>query len=216
MRFKSKHLVLTVAALLGVSSVFAFSQDTSKKHPKKPEQLRAAYIARLQETYVPAADEHTVGSLWTGQSALGRLDRDVLAQSNVKYVIVLLGINDIGHTHNAQTPADKVTAGQIIWGLGQIAVRAHSRGLKVYAATLTPYVGAKYQDDDGQAMHEAVNAALRAGKSGFDGVIDFDQVTHDPAHPDVFLPAYDSGDHLHPGDAGYKAMGDAIDLKLFQ
>ena len=152
----------------------------------------------------------------TGQSALGRLDRDVLAQSNVKYVIVLLGINDIGHTHNAQTPADKVTAGQIIWGLGQIAVRAHSRGLKVYAATLTPYVGAKYQDDDGQAMHEAVNAALRAGKSGFDGVIDFDQVTHDPAHPDVFLPAYDSGDHLHPGDAGYKAMGDAIDLKLFQ
>jgi flagellar L-ring protein precursor FlgH len=79
MRFKSKHLVLTVAALLGVSSVFAFSQDTSKKHPKKPEQLRAAYIARLQETYVPAADEHTVGSLWTGQSALGDFSADYKA-----------------------------------------------------------------------------------------------------------------------------------------
>jgi len=97
-----------------------------------------------------------------------------------------------------------------------MAVRAHARGLKLYAATLTPYLGAKYQDDEGQKMHEAVNVALRAGTLGFDGVIDFDKVTEDPAHPGVFLPDYDSGDHLHPKDSGYKAMGEAIDLKLFQ
>jgi lysophospholipase L1-like esterase len=150
-----------------------------------------------------------------GPSALARLDRDVLAQSGVKYVIVLLGINDIGHTAHSRGPDDLVTAGQLTWALQQIAIRAHAHGLKVYAATLTPYGGAGYQDANGLILREAENNFIRT--SGvFDGVIDFDKVTRDPAHPDAFLPAYDSGDHLHPGDAGYKAMGDSIDLKLFQ
>jgi len=101
------------------------------------------------------------------------------------------------------------------WAWGQLALRAHARGLKVYAATLTPYVGAAYQDAAGEKTREALNDFIRTSKD-FDAVIDFDKVTRDPAHPDTFLPAYDSGDHLHPGDAGYKAMGEAIDLRLFQ
>lgn len=150
-----------------------------------------------------------------GPNALARLDRDVLAQSGVKYVVVMLGINDIGHTTQPLKPDDPVTADQLKWGLTQIATRVHARGLKIYGATLTPYAGAKYQDPAGSAMRDAVNAFIRT--SGvFDAVIDFDKVIRDPARPQAFLPAYDSGDHLHPNDAGYKAMGESIDLKLFQ
>ncbi len=150
-----------------------------------------------------------------GTNALARMDRDVLAQSGVKYVVVMLGINDIGRTSQPRKPGDPVSIDQVTWALAQIAARAHTHGLKVYAATLTPYAGAKYQDAAGSSMRDAVNAFIRT--SGvFDAVIDFDKVTRDPAHPQAFLPAYDSGDHLHPNDAGYKAMGESIDLKLFQ
>ena len=87
-------------------------------------------------------------------------------------------------------------------------------GIKVYLATVTPYVGAKYQSPEGEEVRKALNNWIRTNKVA-DGFIDFDKATQDPAHPDTFLPAYDHGDHLHPGDAGYKAMGDSIDLALF-
>jgi len=86
--------------------------------------------------------------------------------------------------------------------------------LKIYGATLTPYEGAAYFSPEGEAKRQALNQWIRAS-GAYDGVIDFDMVTRDPGAPTKFLPAYDSGDHLHPGDAGYKAMGDAIDLSLF-
>jgi lysophospholipase L1-like esterase len=93
-------------------------------------------------------------------------------------------------------------------------LRAHARGSKVYGSTLNPFGGAGYFSPAGETMRETVNAFVKT--SGvFDGVIDFDIVTRDPAHLETLLPAYDSGDHLHPNDAGYKAMGEAIDLKLF-
>jgi len=150
-----------------------------------------------------------------GPSALSRLDRDVLAQSGAKYVVVMLGINDIGHSSQPEKPDDVVTVDQLTAGLKQIATRAHAKGLKVYGATLTPYAGSKYQDAAGTKMRSAVNDFIRT--SGvFDAVIDFDKVVRDPAHPEAMLPAYDSGDHLHPDDAGYAAMGNSIDLKLFQ
>jgi lysophospholipase L1-like esterase len=150
-----------------------------------------------------------------GPSALARFDRDVLAQAGVKYLIIMESINDIGHAKDPNRPYDVVSADDLIAGLSQLATRAHTHGIKVFGATLTPYVGAKYSSPAGETMRAAVNEWIRTTNQ-LDGVIDFDKVTRDPANPTVFLPADDSGDNLHPGDAGYKAMGDSIDLKLFK
>ncbi len=149
-----------------------------------------------------------------GPSALARFDRDVIAQSGVKYLIILEGINDIGRLKDPHEPGDKITADDLIFGLTQLVTRAHQHGIKVFGATLTPYLPTGYSSPQGEEVRQAYNQWIRT--SGiFDGVIDFDKITQDPANPGTFLPAYDSGDHLHPGDAGYKAMGDAIDLSLF-
>jgi len=150
----------------------------------------------------------------TGPSALARFDRDVIAQSGVKYVIVLEAINDIGHAYDTHRTYDVVSADDLITGYMQMAERAHSHGIKVYFATLTPYVGAGYSSPAGEEVRQTLNKWIRTSKQ-IDGFIDFEKTTADPAHPDMFLPAYDHGDHLHPQDAGYKAMGDSIDLNLF-
>jgi lysophospholipase L1-like esterase len=150
----------------------------------------------------------------TGPSALARFDRDVLSHSGVRYLIILEGINDIGRTAQPTKPGDGVTTPQLLFALQQLIDRAHAHGIKVFGATLTPFVGAKYASPEGQAMREAENAFIRSGK--FDGIIDFDKATLDPANPTQFLPADESGDHLHPNDAGYKVMGNSIDLKLFE
>jgi lysophospholipase L1-like esterase len=150
----------------------------------------------------------------TGPSALARFDRDVLAQAGVKYLVIMESINDIGHATAPTNPYDVVTADDLIVGLNQLAIRAHTHGIKVFGATLTPFVGAKYQSPAGEEIRQAINKWIRTTNQ-LDGVIDFDKVTTDPTHPGMFLPLDDSGDHLHPGDAGYKAMGESIDLKLF-
>jgi lysophospholipase L1-like esterase len=150
----------------------------------------------------------------TGPSALARFDRDVLAQAGVKYLVIMESINDIGHATDPAKPYDVVTAEDLIAGLSQLATRAHTHGIKVIGATLTPFVGAKYQSPAGEEMRQAINKWIR-NTNQLDGVIDFDKVTTDPTHPGMFLPLDDSGDHLHPGDAGYKAMGESIDLNLF-
>lgn len=145
-----------------------------------------------------------------GQNALARFDRDVLAQDGVRYLIVLEGINDIGWPHmpDQKYAGDAVSRDEMIGALRQIAERAQERGIRVFGGTLTPFGGAFYETPDGEAEREAVNDWIRT--SGvFDGVIDFDKLTRDPTQPQRFLPGYDSGDHLHPGDAGYDAMGRA-------
>jgi lysophospholipase L1-like esterase len=154
--------------------------------------------------------------LWDreGRNALARLDGDVVGQPGVRYVIVLLGINDIGWSVRAEYRDQDVSAAEIIAGHEQLIARAHELGLRVYGATLTPFEGAGYYTPAGEAKREAVNRWIRTS-GAYDGMIDFDAVTRDPAHPGRFLPAYDSGDHLHPNDAGYRAMGEAIDLRLF-
>jgi lysophospholipase L1-like esterase len=151
----------------------------------------------------------------TGPSALARLDRDLLAQPGAKYVIVALGTNDIGRTFFPRVPNESpVTAEQLEWSLQQIVARAHARGIRVIATTLNAYEGAEFFNAQGDQMRQAFNHyVLTSGI--FDGTIDFERTTRDPSHPGRLLPAYDSGDHLHPNDAGYKAMADAIDLKLF-
>ncbi|MGC2401142.1 MAG: SGNH/GDSL hydrolase family protein [Acidobacteriaceae bacterium] len=146
-----------------------------------------------------------------GVNALARFDRDVLAQSGAKYLLILEGINDIGGLHNKP---DSVTAADLINGLNQMIIRAHAHGIAVIGCTLTPYGGAGYSTDAGEAVRKAVNDWIRTG-GAFDGFVDFEAAVRDPQHPDTFLPSDDPGDHLHPNDAGYKAMGDAIELKLF-
>lgn len=150
-----------------------------------------------------------------GPSALARFDRDVLAQDGVRWMVVLESINDIGHLFRQRDPDDIVTAAQLEHGLAQIAERAHEHGIKVMGATLTPYGGAGYSTPQGEQIREAVNDWIR-NSGTFDAVVDFDKVTRDPQNPTQFNPEYDSGDHLHPNDAGYRAMGSAIDLALLE
>ena len=126
-------------------------------------------------------------------------------------MIVLEGINDIGVARANATP----TAQDLITAHEQMIERAHAMGLKIYGATLTPFEGAAYATPEGEAKRTALNEWIRtSGK--YDGVIDFDKAARDPMAPAKFNPLYDSGDHLHPNDAGYKAMGDSIDLSLFK
>jgi lysophospholipase L1-like esterase len=151
-------------------------------------------------------------SFGTGPSALARFDRDVLSQPGVTHVIVLEGINDIARSAN---PREPVSADDIIFGLRQLAQRAHERGLQIFGATLTPASPRASFTDELEAKRQAVNAWIRTSGT-FDGVIDFDAVTHDPSNPRNLRGPFDSGDHLHPSDAGYKAMGESIDLALFR
>ena len=146
-----------------------------------------------------------------GPSLLSRLDRDVLSQSGVRYLIVLIGINDIGRATRARDPADPVSVADLAWGLSQVAERAHEKGVSVYAATLTP---AGHGSPSGEALRSGLNDWIRASTL-FDGVIDFDAMVKDPQHPTRMLPPFDSGDSLHPGDEGYSKMGNSIDLSWF-
>jgi lysophospholipase L1-like esterase len=141
-----------------------------------------------------------------GPNALARLDRDVLAQPGVRWLIVLEGINDLG-TRSA-------TARDLIGAYEQIILRAHARGIKVYGATLLPCEGSAYFTPGLEAARKQVNAWIReAGR--FDAVIDFDAATRDPRRPSRLSPAAGGGDHLHPGGEGYKIMAAAVDLRLF-
>jgi lysophospholipase L1-like esterase len=159
-----------------------------------------------------------VSNVRFGVNALARFDRDVLAQPGVKYVIVLEGINDLGHAGTSAPESETVSAEDIIAGLKQMIERAHERGLKIFGATLTPFEGTVspgYFTPEKETKRKAVNEWIRTGHA-FDGVIDFEKAIRDPNNPDRMLAAFDGGDHLHPGDAGYKAMGESIDLSLFK
>jgi lysophospholipase L1-like esterase len=145
-----------------------------------------------------------------GPSALARFDRDVLSTPGLTHVILLEGINDI-----SRSAVDGVTADDIIFGYRQLITRAHERGIVIFGATLTPAGPRAPYTPALEAKRAAVNAFIRTSGE-FDGVIDFDAATRDPSNPLQFLPAYDSGDHLHPGDAGYRAMAESIDLTLFR
>jgi lysophospholipase L1-like esterase len=163
----------------------------------------------LSETTLPAGvDVRAVGA---GVNALARFEHHVLSLPGVTHVIVLEGINDIGNARENLTP----TAEDLIAAHKQLIEQAHARGIKIIGATLTPFWGANYYTDAGEAKREAVNEWIRSGKA-YDGVIDFDKATRDPGDPKKFLDRFDSCDYLHPSDAGYKAMGDAIDLSLFK
>jgi lysophospholipase L1-like esterase len=149
-----------------------------------------------------------------GESGLHRFDRDVLSQSGVAYVIVLLGINDLRNRNPVA-----VTAEDMIAGYQQMILRVHARGLKIFGGTLLPYENETFTPGaytpEGEAKRQVVNAWIRTS-GAFDAVIDFERALRDPNHPTSLLPKYDYGDHLHPSDLGYQVMGDTVDLALFE
>lgn len=158
-------------------------------------------------------------------SALTRWSYDALERSGVKYIILLEGVNDIGHSslikeggarmRQERSPEAPVTADDLIRAMTQLIDEAHARGVKVIGATLTPYGGANYERPDGEEIHNAINDFIRHGGK-FDEVIDFEKATQDPAHPDRYQSDFNNGDHLHPNDAGAKAMADSVDLSVFK
>jgi len=163
-----------------------------------------------------------------GVSALARFDRDVLAQPGIVNLIILEGINDIGFPHLKPRPpqgvappkespfADQfVSAQELIGGLRQLIERAHQHGIRTFGSTLTPFEGADYYSDEGEAIRQEVNQWIRTS-GAFDGVFDFDAALRDPRHPAHFLEQCDSGDHLHPSAAGFKAMAEAVDISVLR
>ncbi|GGA06626.1 SGNH/GDSL hydrolase family protein [Dyella caseinilytica] len=195
-------------------------QSTNDANRRWPDVLASRLQATKQTASVAIVNSGISGNRilndGAGPSALSRFDRDALEKAGVHWIVLLEGINDIGGASQPATPKDDVSANQIIDGMKTLIARAHAKGIKVYGATLTPFARAEwpYYTSEGESKRQAVNAWIR-NSGAFDAVIDFDKVTRDPAHPGRFLPAYDSGDDLHPNDAGYKAMANAIDLKLF-
>ena len=204
----------TAAVVTFGDSITDGARSTADTNNRWPDQLARRLAARtgsgVAVLNAGISGNRVLGD-GAGVSALARFDRDVLMQTGVTHVVVMEGINDIGIARNNPSPS----ADDLIAGHKQLIERAHARGLKIYGATLTPYEGAAYYSPEGEAKRQALNNWIRTSKA-YDGVIDFDMITRDPAAPTKFLPAFDSGDHLHPGDAGYKAMGDAVDLALFK
>ncbi|MGB8602382.1 MAG: SGNH/GDSL hydrolase family protein [Rhizomicrobium sp.] len=154
----------------------------------------------------------------TGPNALARFDRDVLAMSGVHAVILLEGINDLGmrHIDTATSEEDhSAKVAEIVGAYRQFIDRAHAAGLKVIGATITPFIGSDYYHPGAasEADRQQINGWIRT-PGHFDAVVDFDAVVRDPAHPDRLIPAFDSGDHLHPSPAGYRAMGEAVPVTL--
>jgi lysophospholipase L1-like esterase len=202
-----------------ITDGFASSVDANRRWPNRlAERLQAASrTSRVGVLNAGISGNRVLHDL-VGTNALARLDRDVLVQTGAKYVVVLEGINDFGIPGLFGLSAEVVSAEQVIQGHRQIIDRARALGLKVYGGTLTPFEGTNfpgYFSAAGEAKRQAVNHWIRTSKA-YDAVIDFDRVVRDPAQPTRLLPAYDSGDHLHPNDAGYRAMADSIDLGLFR
>ena len=159
-----------------------------------------------------------------GVSALARFDRDALVLPGISHIVLLEGINDIGFAgakmdgQYLADPAETRSAQDIINAYRQLISRAHARGIKVIGATITPCEGVDipgYYSDAKETVRQTVNKWIRTS-GAFDGIIDFDAVVRDPDHPTRLLAKFASKDHLHPNDAGYKAMADSIDLNLFK
>jgi lysophospholipase L1-like esterase len=146
-----------------------------------------------------------------GVSALARFDRDVLDQPGARDVIVLEGVNDIGASDLGTRP--HLSPEDLIAAYRQLIARAHAAGVRIYGATLLPFEGALYWSQNGEHTREVVNDwILHSGE--FDGTVDFAAAVANPTDPQVYDPQYDSGDHLHPNDAGYRAMAHAVDLSM--
>jgi lysophospholipase L1-like esterase len=211
---KAAHAVVALGDSITDGS--ASTRDTNRRWP---DFLARRLAADKRFAQIGVLNEGIGGARLlnpnTGPAVLARFDRDVIAQTGVSHVIVLIGINDLGRWGRPHIPADEVTAEEVIAGLRQLIVRAHDHGIKIIGATITPYEGAGYFSAKGETMRQTVNQWIRDGKQ-FDGVADFEAATRDPEHPARFSSATDSGDHLHPNDAGMEAMANAVELALLK
>ena len=199
--------------------------STVNANARWPNDLARRILAGPPGQVRPVVDEGISGnrvlndSACFGVNAQARFTRDVAARTGARYVVLLEGINDIGFSQlpdsGCSAPNTDVSADQIIAGYQHIIAAAHAAGLKIFGGTLTPFGGSFYYSAAGEAKREAVNHWIRTS-GAFDGVIDFEAAVRDPASPLQMLPAYDSGDHLHPNDAGYQAMAAAVNLALFK
>ena len=211
-----------VLAPNSTSAIVAFGDsitDGAVSTPNTNSSWPSVLARRLSTANIAVINEGISGNRLlrdgAGANALARFDEDVLSRAGVKWLVVLEGINDIGRGAGTNAnPAEAVTAEELIGAQRQMIERAHVHGINVIGATLTPYMGAAYYSEKGEAIRQTVNDWIRNG-GAFNGVIDFDAITRDPNNPKTFRTEYDSGDHLHPGDAGYKAMAEAVDLSLF-
>ena len=188
--------------------------DADDRYPDQlAERLSEAGRPRAVVNHGIAGNQVVNDTTWAGEKALTRFRKDVLTEPGVRTVIILEGINDIGAsgTDSPVPPTPDVSAEQLIAGHRTLIREAHAKGLKAVGATLTPIKGSYYFSPANEAKRDAVNDWIRTS-GAYDAVVDFDRAVTDPTDPDRILPAYDSGDALHPNDAGYEAMAGALDL----
>ena len=198
--------------------------STTDANARWPDVLARRLLAQRRSDDVAVLNEAISGNRVLndviGPNAQRRIDRDVLTQAGVDFVILLEGTNDMGFSQlppgifGPGVSLANVSAAEIIAGYEQIIARVHQAGAKIFGATVLPFEGAGYYNAAVEPKRAALNEFIRA-RGHFDGVIDFDAVMRDPAHPTRMRAEFDSGDHLHPNDAGYAAMGNAVDLRLF-
>jgi lysophospholipase L1-like esterase len=171
----------------------------------------------LHDPNPPAGNPAEAYAAYFGESGLKRFDRDVAAQPGVRHLLVLIGVNDLGHPGTIAPLSEKVTGQGLIDGHRQLIARAHERGLRIYGGTITPFKNDTlgFYTPENEAARQTFNHWLRTSGE-YDGVVDFDAALRDPAEPEQLLSAYDSGDHLHPNDAGREAMARAVPLRFFK
>jgi len=220
-----------VAAAPAAATIVAFGDSITDGHgattngdDRWPDNLAARLQASAKTRSLAVVNVGIGGNhLLTdglGPNALARLDRDLFARPGAKTMILLEAINDLGKLSREEVRTREMHASlvaDLIAAYRQMILRAHGQGVKVIGCTLTPYVGSDYYHPDGpsEADRQALNDWIRTSGM-FDAVVDFDKAVRDPAHPERMLPAYDSGDHLHPSAAGYKVMADMIPLEVLR
>jgi lysophospholipase L1-like esterase len=206
-----------VVVALGDSITDGARSKSDVPHGWVDQLARRMFSSKHNSAFVSAGIEgNRVLRDGLGQSALARADRDAFTIPGVKEIILLEGINDIGlsgQTVFGVQPALDVS--DLITGYEQIAARAHLLGLKIYIGTLTPFRGSFYFSEEKEKIRLAANSWIRSNRV-FDGVVDFDKTLGDPSAPDRLNKAFDSGDHLHPSDEGYKAMANAVPVAYFK
>jgi lysophospholipase L1-like esterase len=205
----------TAVAVLG-DSITDGKNSTTNENRRWPDDLARRLLANRRTAHVSVLNEGIGGNRLLqnglGPNALARLDRDVLTQTGVRWLIVFEGVNDIGTCKERCDPV--ANAQDMIGAYQQIILRAHSHGIRVYGATITPFGRSFYDSPEAERTRQTVNNWIR-NSGRFDEVIDFDAAMRDPNNPSDLAPGADSGDHLHPSDAGYKTMADSVNLKLF-